>query len=205
VSTTTRPSGASGRPSPSLKPALVIVLIALVIVVGGAALALVGTSSARPSASKGPANVVPGSKLRAQSAALLIAHIASAGEPPLDVIDSLAVPAGSSYLGKTDLDSGLDVFNRRVEISVNAPEAEVKTFYLKLLSEQKWVTNSITSPKTGSTEILAQRNGSDGYQWGVGLNLTGVGALVAPALAGSGGSAAKTTISMTIYQVEDAS
>ncbi len=180
-------------------------MIALVIVVGGVALALVGTTSARPSASKGPASAVPGSKLKAQSAALLISHIASAGEPPADVINSLAVPAGSSYLGRTDLDEGLGPFNRRVEISINAPESEVKTFYLNLLSEEKWVTNSITSPKNGSTEILAQRNGSDGYQWGIGLKLTGIGALVAPALAGDDSSAARTTVAMTIYQVEDAS
>ncbi|MGO9198842.1 MAG: hypothetical protein ACLQK4_17165 [Acidimicrobiales bacterium] len=201
-----RPSSSNRPANPSLKPALFVVALAVVIVVGGAALSLAGTSSARPAASNGPVKSVPGSRLRAQSASSLIARIASGGEPPQDVTNALAVPAGSRYLGKADLDKGLSQFNRDVKISVDAPEAEVETFYMKLLAQRRWVSDSISTPKKGSTEILAQRGGSDGYQWGVGLLLTGVGVgVVSSALAGGGASAARTTVTITLYQVEDAS
>lgn len=193
-----------GAPGPSLRPALVVVAIAVVIVLGGAVLALVGTPSAHPAASSGGTTRVPGSSLRAEPARALLAHIASGGEPPSDVVSSLAVPAGSTYLGKSVEDRGVSQFDREVRVSVPAPERAVRGFYLRLLSEEHWTLDSITTPSTGSAQLIAERSGSDGYQWRVGIVLRGVATVVSPALAG-GGSPARTTVSLQLYQVGDAS
>ena len=205
MSEPTTPPIPARAPAPSLRPALVVVAAAVVVIVGGAALALAGTPSAHQAASHGPASSVPGSKLRAQSAAGVIAHIASGGEPPAGVVRSLAVPAGSRYILSRSQDRGVGPFDRSVQVSVDAPEAEVRTFYLKLLSEQRWVTSSDTAPTRGSTELIAQRNGSDGYQWRVAITLKPIGSLVAPALGGGGASPARTAATISLYQVEDAS
>lgn len=205
MSTTNKaPTALPREKGPSLRPALIVVALAVLIIVGGAALAIAGTSSARP-ASSGPLRSVPGSKLGAQSAKAVLAHIAAGGEPPADVSDALAVPAGSRYLGKSEGSAAIGPFDWTVKLSVDDPEAEVRTFYLKLLSEEHWVTRSITTPSRGSTEIIAERNGSDGYQWDVGLILSGVHTIVSPALAGGGGSAERTNYTIELYQVEDAS
>lgn len=198
-----------GRPAPpplpSIRPALVVVGLAVFIVLAGSVLALVGTSSARPAASHAPARRIPGTRLGAQPATAVIAHIAAGGEPPADVVAALAVPAGSRYLGKDVESRGVSQFDSSVRLSVPDPEGAVRNFYLKLLSDEHWVSSSLTSPHKGASEIIAQRNGSDGYQWRVGIVMSGVRTVVAPALAGDDASPARTTLSIELYQVEDAS
>lgn len=191
-------------PLPSLRPALVVVGIAVFLVLGGAVLALVGTASARPAASRGPKTIVPGSDIFAQPAKEVLSHISSGGEPPANVVASLAVPAGSSYLGRKEFDRGVDQFDRQVEVSVDAPAAQVRTFYLKLLSEQEWTTSRAGSDG-GRYDILATRSGDDGYQWEVGLLIDGVDTGVAPALAGGGASPVRTTVTIELQQLPDAS
>lgn len=204
MSSATLPSTPASPASPSLRPALVVIAVAVVIVLGGSALALAGSGSARPSASHGPARKVPGSKLEAQPAAGVISKIASGGEPPSDVTSSLAVPAGSTFVSDKNDSAGVGQFDKTVVISVDAPESEVRAFYIHLLSEEKWVSQSLTSPSPGESEIIAERNATDGYQWGVGIVAKPVRTVVSPAL-GGGSGAARTTVSMELYQVQDAS
>lgn len=177
----------------------------MLIVGGGTVLALVGTASARPAASRGPSRHLAGSKLLAQSATPVIARIAHAGEPPDDVIGALAVPAGSRYVSKQDLDRGISQFDRSVTISVSAPASEVSTFFLKLLNDEKWTLTSLSRGSHGNSELIGQRDGSDGYQWRVAIVVKGVSVGVSPALGGSGASAARSTARIALYQVEDAS
>lgn len=185
---------------------MIVLAIAVVIVLGGVVLAVVGTPSASRSAGSGPLRTVPGSPIRAVSAATVIARIASGGAPPHDVIDALALPSGSTYVTKTNSDRGVGPFDRSVEIAANYPEKSVATFYEKLLSDEKWSTNSIgTAGSVGTTEIIATRSASDGYQWRVVVTTRPVGAVVAPALAGGSQSAARTRIVLALYEVEDAS
>ncbi len=184
---------------------MIIIAIAACIVLGGSALALIGTASAHPTVTGGKVLTVPGSKLKAQPAGELIARIAYDEEPPADVTDALAVPVGSQYVGKANHDRGVGPFDRSVAVTVGDSEAEVKAFYLGLLNEEKWVTDSDTEPAPGATEIIATRSGSDGYQWRVAVTLTPVHSVVAPALGGGSESAARTNVTIAIYQVEDAS
>ncbi|MHB8244871.1 MAG: hypothetical protein ACYDGN_05855 [Acidimicrobiales bacterium] len=190
---------------PSLRPAMIILAVAVFIVLGGTVLALVGGSTARPGTSTGIASAVPGSRLRAQGARTFLAHISSQGEPPANIVDALAVPAGSRYLGRFNADRGVSQFDRKVKFSVAAPESEVRTFYLKFLSQQKWVLESLSARSANSTEIIAQRSGTDGYEWRVGLIATSTSPLISPALAGGGPAAPETTVTMALYQVGEAS
>lgn len=194
-----------GPKSPSLRPALVVLAVAVVIVGGGSALALVGAPSHHPVASQAKSSKVPGAKLRAQPARAVLDRIAASGEPPADIVAALAVPAGSRYLGKRVNDRGLTQFDRTVKISVDAPVREVRTFYVRLLSQRHWVTSSITTPSGGGSEVIATKAGSDGYQWTVGIVMKGVSTVVSPALGGAGASPVRTTASIELYQVGDAS
>lgn len=199
-------SAPSRRTSPpSVKPALVVVGLALTVILLGGVVAVIGGSSAHPSASSGPSSVVPGSSLRAQSAAPLLSRIESAGEPPAAIVRSLAVPKGSTYLAKANKADGNGPFDSEVRISVPAPETATATFFRQLLSEERWVLQSQTSPSSGSTELIAQKGAADGYDWNVGITMTSTRPVVAPALGGSGASPARTTVVLELQQVEDAS
>jgi hypothetical protein len=205
VSSVAAPPPGPRAPGPSLRPALVVVVLALVIVIGGGILALAGTPSARQGGvSYGPSARLPGSPLLAQPAAAALAHIESGGEPPGDVVSALAVPAGSAYLGSSDEDAGVSQFDRSVKLSVARPASLVKRFFVALLADRRWVTDSLTTTAGGAVEVIAQRNGSDGYQWRVGVNLSQVHGAVSAAL-GGGGSALTTAFSIRLYQVADAS
>jgi hypothetical protein len=182
-----------------------VVGIAVVLVFGGGALALLGSSSSRPAPLTGRAKQIPGTSIRAEPAAPLLAHIARSGQPPADVTGALAVPAGSRYLGAKVLDRGVSQFDRSISVSVDAPASQVATFFEKALSAGHWISSSITSPSPGATEIISMRSASDGYQWRVGVTVTPVKVTVAPALAGSSDSAARALASIQLYQVADAS
>lgn len=171
---------------------------------GGAVIALVGTPSGRQSPPAALGTKVKGTKLRSEPAAPLLAHIESGGEPPSGVVGSLAVPAGAVYVRKAAADRGVGPFDRSVTMTVGAPEAEVDHFFRVVLSDERWVAQSITSSGPSSGEIIADRYAS-GYQWRVGVTLAGAHTTVAPALAGSGQSAAKTTVTIRIYEVDGAS
>ncbi|MGH9297233.1 MAG: hypothetical protein ACRDZP_04575 [Acidimicrobiales bacterium] len=195
----------AGRPS--LRPALLLILIPAVILAFGVALALAPSSGGRDARTiqPGPSRVVAGSNLRAEPAASVIAHIARGGEPPPDVVAAVDVPAGSRYLAKLDSDAGVSQFDRSVLLSIDEPEADVRTFYLRDLSAHKWVLNGLTAPAKGSTQIIAQRNGSDGYEWRLGIALKSVSTLVTPALGGAGGAPVRTKITVRLFQIADAS
>lgn len=203
-----RDGGTTGRrgAGPSLRPALVVVGLALLIVVLGGVLALAGTRSARPlPAGAGPARTVPGSSIKAQSARLVLSHVASDGEPPADVVDSLAVPAGASYLRAHDYDRGVAPFDRAVVLRAGYRERAVERFYVRLLSEEHWTVTRLGNPAGGRTDLVAEKSASDGYEWRVVLVLTSEHGAVSPALAGGGSSAVATRVELALYEVEDAS
>jgi hypothetical protein len=204
VSSVSAPADRRRPSTPSLRPALIVAAVAVVVVLGGVVLALAGTPSARQAPS-GIGRHIAGVRLSAEPAQRVLSHISSAGEPPADIVGSLAVPAGSLYLGKAANDAGVNQFDRQVRIEVNAPLAEVKDFFVAALSQQRWVTRAISAPSPGAFEVIAEKSGSDGYQWRIGITMKGGHALVAPALAGGGGSSWRTTVAIRLYQVEDAS
>ena len=187
-----------------MRPALVVVAVAVVVVGGGSALALAGAPSHHPVASQAKSQRVPGAELRAQPATTVLDRIATAGEPPANIVAALAVPAGSHYVGKKVNDRGLTQFDRTVTISVDAPAREVRTFYVRLLSQRHWVTSSITTPSGGGTEVIATKGGDDGYEWTVGIIMRGDSTVVAPALAGASASPVRTTATIELYQVSEA-
>jgi hypothetical protein len=200
VATAETHSASRRRQSPSLVPALVVVGLAVLIVVGGTLLSLLGGSSA-PTANA-PATVPRGGLVGA-SPSLLSRRLVSDGEPPSDVVGALAVPLGSRYLHAAT--HGPLTYDRTVTFSVPAPSRAVRSFYVATLSARKWVLASMTKKPGGGFQLVADRNGSDGYGWQVGITIRPVGLLVSPALAGSGESAAQSRLTIELYQEAEAS
>lgn len=189
---------------PSLRPALLVVALALAILVAGGALALVTSSNGRSSggsALSGTSTALPGTAVRAESARSLIAHIASAGEPPGNIVAGLEVPVGSRYLSTRVNDRGVSQFDKTVELSAPDPERALRRFFLALLSQRRWVVTSISTPARGAVEILAKKGGDDGYEWNVGIEVRPVHTLVSPALSGSDRSPSSSHVSIELYQV----
>ncbi len=198
-----RPSGTPERqPGPSLRPAAIVLGLAVLIVVLGGVVALLGSSSAHaPSPQAGIA--VPGVPFTAVPAATVLAHIESNQEPPLDILHALTVPAVARFEGSSDADADVDQFDRSVTLAVPATTTSVALFYRKELPAGHW-SMQFDGRAGHSLELIAQRNGSDGYQWRVAVVITTVNPALTPALAGYSQTSASTLV-LTLYQVGDAS
>ncbi|HKH87775.1 MAG TPA: hypothetical protein VKA05_03090, partial [Acidimicrobiales bacterium] len=173
----------------------------LIVVLGGV-VALLGSSSAHAPAPQAGISV-PGVPFEAVPAGLVLAHIESGKEPPLDIIHSLTVPAVARYEGASDSDANVDQFDRSVTLAVPDTSASVALFYGKELPSGHWAMQ-FNGHAGHSLELIAQRNGSDGYQWRVAVMITTVNPELTPALAGYGQTSASSVV-LTLYQVGDAS
>jgi hypothetical protein len=207
------PSGASSAPAslplsgplaspsrPSLRPAFLLLGIAALILVFGVVIALAGGKSAPSSGVTGVGRTVPGTRLRAVAASSVLRHIETGGEPPSNIVADLTVPAGSRYMTAGGSSSALDQYDRSVTFSVSAPGNEVVRFYEAELSRARWVLESERATGSGAHQLLAERAGSDGYGWYVGIDVRDQSPTVAPALAGSGQSAASCTVVIRLEQ-----
>jgi hypothetical protein len=193
---------ARGSRRPPVGPAAAVLGVAVLIVVLGSVVALIGTGSAR-NGGTALGSVVPGVGLRSVPAAPFLRQVAEPGEPPSDVVTDLRVPAGTRYEGSRKADKGVDQFNRSVTLAVPAASRQVERFYLKELARAHWKLQ-YDGKTDGGIELLAQQNGNDGYAWGVAVQVTSVDPTLTPALAG-GSDSASSKVVMTVYQVEDAS
>jgi hypothetical protein len=190
------------QPGPSLKPALIVVGIAFLILVLGSAAALVGTSSAHaPVGQLG--SVVPGVAVRAVPAQDVVAHIEQGDEPPPDVVKQLSLPAQSKYVGDGNASRGVDQFDSSVTFSTPDTRSQVVAFYKVELPAGHW-SMQFDGLAGGNSELIAQKSGSDGYQWRVALVISTVDPAISPALAGSDATSTSKVV-MSLYQVVDAS
>jgi hypothetical protein len=194
------------QPGPSLKPALVILLIVAVVVFGGLALALVGGNGAAPIPVT-PGSKLAGSPLTAVPAAPLLAPIVTGGEPPTQVVNALAVPSGSTRAqAPQNLADGDGTFDSAVFADVSASPAEVLAFYKVELRHSGWgpVPGGVNTIDGGSaTQLLYERAAPDGYYWEVAVTVSARIPKISPALAGSGQTAPTSLLELALLQVGD--
>jgi hypothetical protein len=187
--------------TPRAGPALAVLGIAVVIILGGAAIALAGSGS-KPIRAAGLGRL-PGVALSAESATTVLSRVAAGGDPPKDIAEALVLPAGSIYVRKQP-SNGLDLFSASVTISLDASPAQVVAFYRAELAHDGWTGLSVDAVATGSgTEVLARHASSDGYYWGVGAVVRPVTPSLSPALAGGGQDAPTSTLTLSLYEIDD--
>lgn len=183
-------------------PALVVLGIVAVVFLGGVALAL--TSSTPPSRVLVPAgrSTLPGVAVAALPAGPDLARIASAGQPPADVVDALVVPAGARVTGTRDEDAGVSQYDRSIELSVPATPSELRAFYRAELAHLHWTfLGEVPLDGGQGTEILAKRASTDGYYWEVGVLITPAEPAISPALAGGSGGPTSSALELRILEM----
>jgi hypothetical protein len=187
-------------PGPSVKLALIVLLIAVGIVVIGL-IAMVSWGSSRPVTAPASVGTAKGSPLKAIPAAPDLAPLVSSGEPPDDIVNSLVLPQGSVPGSvQDDTNSAESYDEQRTFTLLDTPEQKIITFFEVELPAQGWkVVSKGPAKNQPGFEVLAQRAGSDGYYWEV-------GAVVAPTTFPTSGPAAKTgqtQFEIRLFQVSD--
>jgi len=186
------------RRSPGMKPALVVLAVALVVVLGfGLTAAFHGPSKTTPR-SAAPTKV-PGTPLLAVPAADMLKPIERPGSPPANIVNALTVPKGTVATNHGSGGTSTTGYDDTIDLRVpGATQAAVVAFYKAELNTDGWKRISV-GPATNQpnvTQVLAQAAGDDGWYWEI-------GALVSPTVFGNGTTQA-TPFTIRLFQVPDA-
>jgi hypothetical protein len=182
-----------------------VLACAAVVTLGGGAVALIGSGQAAPATVSGLATPVAGVNLSAVAASAVLQPIVSGGTPPSDIIDTLVVPNGARIMGTTTPDAGIDQYDRSMRFQISTTTDELAKFYRTELTRAHWsMLGTYPLPNAGS-EVLAERPGSDGYEWEVGVEMTPVNPSISPSLAGDGQTSAVIGLTLRLFEVPDGS
>ncbi|MGO9341582.1 MAG: hypothetical protein ACLP6E_03540 [Acidimicrobiales bacterium] len=185
-------------PGPSVKLALIVLLLGIGIVTLGF-IAQVFTGSNPPVAAPSSVPTAKGSPIKAIPASSALAPLVSSGEPPNDIVNAIVLPAGSVPGAVTDNTNSAESYDEQREFEIDASEQKVITFFEVELPAQGWHVESTGKPKNQpGYEVLAQRAGSDGYYWEI-------GAVVSPTSFTSSAANATgvTSFEVRLFQVSD--
>jgi hypothetical protein len=185
------------RRSPGMRPALVVAGIAvLLVLVFGLTAAFTGQTPP-PAPSTTPVKV-PGTSLRATPATTALKPIEQPGTPPDNIVDALTVPVGATTTSHTNNSTSATGYDEQVDLSLaGASQASVVAFYRSELDTKGWKRISVgpATDEPGTTQVLAEAAGDDGWYWEV-------GALVSPTVFGSDGTQT-TPFVLRLFQVPD--
>lgn len=200
------PPGSVAGPSTKLAW-IVLGLLLGIFVVGMVALGL--TSGAPPSATTPAVVTAKGAGLHAVAAKTALAPITSAGQPPTDIIESLAVPAGTAIVPDSTKDDTLGTYDHTVGEQVAASQGAVITFFRRQLPSEGWTSISSGAPDRaalappGSIEVLGRHPSGDGNYWEVGVVVNPTTFAGGDSTTGAGAGTETTTFSLRLYIVSD--
>ena len=134
--TTSRPENGTAAPPLrppsarfSIRPAMVVLGLALLILGLFVTLGLVTSTRVAPVHSASGSTKVPGSPLRAIPAAALLAPIVADGQPPTDVLNAVFLPAGSLRLSSANDSNSAGQYDRAVTLRSSASQGALLEFF----------------------------------------------------------------------------
>lgn len=202
--------GAEPLPPPragvSMRPAFLVVGLALAIVVGFSVFAVLTTGDQRAGIPTAPSSraVVPGTGLRATSAAAGLRPIESPGQPPANIVGSVVLPAGAVRYAVADNSSNADQYDQQVTFTLRgATQGALFAFFHHEMQRYGWSIFSTGPAAHEGEEVLAQKAGDDGWYWEMGAVVEPT--TFASSAAGRGTGAETTRFTIRLFQVPDPS
>lgn len=180
----------------SMKPALLVGAIAVVIlVIFSLGAAFTHTAPTQPKGAN-VARTVKGSTLKALGATAALSVIEQDGQPPNNVLNAITLPSGAVRTGSSNPGAGSS-FDKEVLFSVKASQGAVLGFYRTELHDLGWrVITSGAATRQSGEQIVGQIAGEDGFYWQMGI-------IVAPSTFGSSETTDTTGFTLRILQVGD--
>jgi hypothetical protein len=185
----------------SIRPAMVVLGLATLILVVFVTIGIVTSQSPTPVRTTSVPVVVSGSSLKAESAAGLLGPIVTGGEPPTNILNAVFVPAGSVRESHQNTSAGSGQFDAQVSFRADATQAEVLSFFAAVMKQQGWQVfdQGPAANATNTLEVLGKLAGSDGYYWEM-------GATIPPTTFGKGAPpTGATPFTVRLFQEDDES
>jgi hypothetical protein len=183
----------------SMRPAMIVVGLAGLILVVFVTIGIVSTQSPAPVKHSAAAVAVPGISLQAEPAAGLLSPIVVAGEPPANVLNAVSVPVGSVRVSHQNNSGGASQFDSQVVFRSGDSQAALLGFYAADMKLQGWQVfdRSAAANDPGAFEVLGKLAGSDGYYWEMGATIS------ATTFRPGGPARGVTMFTVRLFQVPD--
>lgn len=152
-------------------PALIVLGLAVVILLGGVAAAAL-SSTTNPTFSVKLVTLGDGTTVDLVPATTRLGAIVSNGEPPTDIIGNLGIARESQVTGTVNSDQHTAQFDRTTSLTSQLAEGQVAEAYRLALEAAGWKViyqGSAPQGAPGATEVLAKRGSSDGFYWETGV------------------------------------
>ena len=185
-------------PAPSYEPmsvkgpALIVLGLAVVILLGGVAGAALSSSS-NPTFTIRQVTLSDGTSVALVPATETLHAIVNNGEPPDDIIGNLGIPRESTVTGVIDSDQHAAQFDRTVKLTSQLAQPQVIEAYRRMVGATGWkvIFQGSAPQAAGATELLATHGSGDGFYWEIGV-------VVSPTTA-----AGATPYSVEIFETPD--
>jgi hypothetical protein len=191
-----RPRTSTGN---SLRPAMVVLGLAVLILGLFAVLGLVTSSHNAPVHSSSAPHAVPGTSLLAVPAAHVLSVIVQNGEPPSDIVNAVSVPEGTVRVSKQNNSGSADQFDSQVSLRADVSQGALLSFCAAAMHQQGWQVfdKGPAANNPGAVEVLGKLAGSDGWYWEM-------GAVIPPTTFGAGAPAGgQTVFTIRLFQQPD--
>jgi hypothetical protein len=157
----------------SIRPAMIVVGLAVLIVAVFVTLAILSSHSPAPVKTSGPPSAVPGSTLRAEPAADALKPIVGSGEPPSNIINAVSVPVGSIRISHQNNAAGAGQFDAQVTLRSTDSQGALLAFFAATMHQDGWQVfdKGAAANNPGALEVLGKLAGTDGYYWEMGATI----------------------------------
>jgi hypothetical protein len=183
----------------SMRPAMLVVGLAALILVVFITIAIVTSQAPAQIKHSDTAVGVPGVTLRALPAATLLSPIVRGGDPPNNILNAVSVPVGSVRISHENNTAGAGQYDEQVTFSSGDSQAAILAFYAADMKLQGWQISDQGAAKNdpGALEVLGKLAGSDGYYWDMGATVN------ATAFTPGGPARGTTHFTVRLFQEDD--
>src|SRR6185312_4515456 len=157
----------------SIRPAMVVLGLSVLILAVFVTLGIVSSHSPAPVKTGGAPSAVPGSTLRAQPAAAALKPIVGSGEPPSNIINAVTVPVGSVRISHQNNAAGAGQFDAEVTLRSTDSQGALLGFFASAMHQEGWQVfdKGAAANNPGAVEVLGKLAGTDGYFWEMGATI----------------------------------
>ena len=157
----------------SMRPAMVVLGLAVLILAVFITIAIVTSQSPAPVKTSTAARVVPGTAVRAVAAADALTPIISSGQPPSNIINAVDLPAGAVRVAHQNNAGNSGQYDSQITVRSDESQGALLTFYSADLKWEGWQVfdRGPAANDPGATEVLGKLAGTDGYYWEIGVTI----------------------------------
>jgi hypothetical protein len=157
----------------SMRPAMIVLGLAVLIIVLFVGLALATSSQPAPVHKSGGVVSVTGSSLKAGPAAVALAPIISLGQPPNNVVNAVDIPVGAVRTSSLNNAGQSGQYDSQITLRSDASQGALLAFYASDMKSQGWqiFDRGPASNDPNALEVLGKLAGTDGYYWEMGVTV----------------------------------